>query len=255
MHETACIETRKRWLGAYGLGLASWESRIYYLLSGHDCGNETVPLDHQSIRIDDDGVTRVFCFLNDSFEIGIGYPDRWHCILRREAVHKFIFWYLSKWIFGEWLGLRRWIWYKLLHRRCRRYQGAAFLTLACFTLLSAVSLMSQPPKRFTETVRFAHATAVVELHEYEGGILPILRSAHNGDSAQVIVFYKHTADIGGAKIPLLLSKTANCPLLPGVDCGCDLIPNLVPGDISWVRVKFFSSTGEVEIGREREAKR
>ena len=119
----ACLETRKRWLGSYGWSFLSWERRLYYLLSEHWCGNEMVPLDHRSIHIDDDGCTRVFCFLDDSFEIGIGYPDEWHAIIRRPAIHRFIWWYLCQWAFGEWFGVRRWIWYKLLHRSCKRHNS------------------------------------------------------------------------------------------------------------------------------------
>src|SRR5690349_4288400 len=88
------------------------EGLIYHWLSERDCGNDGVPLTHRTLYAESHGCEYVFSFLNDSFEIGIGYPNKWHCILRRETIHKFIRWYLWQWSIGEWFGLRRWIWYK-----------------------------------------------------------------------------------------------------------------------------------------------
>jgi hypothetical protein len=115
------LERRRQFLGAYGWSLAAWERRLMHLVAENSCGNDGVPLDWRTLHVDDQGCERVFAFLNDSFEIGIGWPDRWHCIIRREAIHKFIWWYLRQWIFGEWLGLRRWIYYRLLHRSVERF--------------------------------------------------------------------------------------------------------------------------------------
>jgi hypothetical protein len=99
----------------------SAEDFIYHILSEKWCGNDCVPLDHRTLYIDSEGCKYVFSFLNDSFEIGIGYPEKWHGIYRRECIHKFIFWYLRNYIFGEWFGLRRYIWYKLLHRKVKKH--------------------------------------------------------------------------------------------------------------------------------------
>jgi len=110
------LETRRRILGAYGWSFDAWEQRLYHLLSEKWCGNDNVPLGNRTLTTDDDGCERVFSFLNDSFEIGIGCPDRWHAIIRRETIHRFIWWYLRQWALGEWFGARRWIWYKLLDR-------------------------------------------------------------------------------------------------------------------------------------------
>lgn len=103
------------------------ERLLYRLLSEKWCGNEMVPLDHRTLRVPNDGCEYVFGFLNDSFEIGIGWPDRWHGIYRREVIHRFIWWYLRQWVFGEWFGLRRWIWYKLLNRRVNTSRQHAVL--------------------------------------------------------------------------------------------------------------------------------
>lgn len=109
------------WRGLYwrirGFSLERW---LYRLLAEKWCGNDMVPLDHRTLHANEQGCEYVFSFLNDSFEIGIGYPNKWHCILRRETIHKFIWWYLRLWIFSEWFGLRRWLWYKLLFRSCDR---------------------------------------------------------------------------------------------------------------------------------------
>lgn len=120
----AAMETRRPFLGQYGWSWWAWERRLYHVLSEKWCGNDAAPLNHRTLYVDDDGCRRVFSFLNDSFEIGIGYPDRWHAIIRRPAIHKFIFWYLRQWAFGEWFGLRRWLWYRLLHRSCERTRAA-----------------------------------------------------------------------------------------------------------------------------------
>jgi len=100
----------------------SLEKWLYHLLSEKWCGNDMVPLDHRTLYVNNHGCDYVFSFLNDSFEIGIGYPNKWHTILRRETIHKFIWWYLRLWIFSEWFGLRRYIWYKLLHRQVNRHK-------------------------------------------------------------------------------------------------------------------------------------
>lgn len=64
-------------------------------------------------------------FLNDAFEIGIGvkYVERgkvdeaWKYIDSTKIFRYFALWYLWRWAWGEWFGLRRWLFYKDLHRR------------------------------------------------------------------------------------------------------------------------------------------
>jgi hypothetical protein len=96
------------------------EEIVYSLLSEKWCGNDIAPLDHHTLYVNNNGCEYVFSFLNDSFEVGLGYPSKWHTIIRRECFHKIMFWYLRQWIFSEWFGLRRKIWYWLLHRRCTK---------------------------------------------------------------------------------------------------------------------------------------
>lgn len=97
----------------------SFERWLFSALSDHVTGNDDIPLSWSSKHIHDRGVERVIAFCNDSFEIGIGYPTEWHVIMRREAFHAMMRWYLGQWA-REWFGLRRWFWYKLLFRRVER---------------------------------------------------------------------------------------------------------------------------------------
>lgn len=98
------------------------ENFLYELLSEKWCGNHCVPLDHRILEFKSrHGCEEVVMFSNDAFEIGFGWPNRWHMFYRREDFHRIIFWYLRQWAFGEWFGLRRIIWYWLLHRRCERH--------------------------------------------------------------------------------------------------------------------------------------
>lgn len=115
MSEGPCIDNRSKWQRF------NFEDWIYSLLSEKWCGNDMVPLDHRTLHVKErETLEYVFSFLNDSFEVGIGYPSEWHVILKRKTFHKMLFWYLRRWIFSEWLGLRRYIWYKLLFRRCEK---------------------------------------------------------------------------------------------------------------------------------------
>jgi len=62
----------------------------------------------------------VAMFCNDAFDICIGYPNQWRICLRRKALCRLIFWYLWLFAYGEWFGLRRYLYYKFLYRRCKR---------------------------------------------------------------------------------------------------------------------------------------
>lgn len=134
------------WIRFKHFSLERW---LYRALAERDCGNDGVPLTHRTLYVDERGqvyqseqvhsdtltphgkeqmsIMNVFSFLNDSFEIGIGWPNKWHCILRREAIHRFIWWYLRQWAFGEWFGLRRAIWYWLLSRSVARTRAHSHL--------------------------------------------------------------------------------------------------------------------------------
>lgn len=109
-----------------GTQAKSFEERLYKLLGDEYCGNTTMPLDSRRLRWhSDDGVERVVMFVNDAHELGFGHPDEWQMIIRRSDFHRVILWYARQWAFSEWLGLRRWAWYRLLHRRVEATRRAA----------------------------------------------------------------------------------------------------------------------------------
>jgi len=95
------------------------EARLFTFLSQEWCGNEHMPLDHESFKWDDMG-TRVVAFTNDAHEISFGVMEQWQFSTSRKNFHKVIRWYLGKWIFTEWFGLRRTLWYFLLKRRVQK---------------------------------------------------------------------------------------------------------------------------------------
>lgn len=96
------------------------EDKAYVLLSDEYCGGSSVPLDHRTMYYTDMNCDHVVMFSNDAFELGFGYPDHWKMFIRRESFHKVMRWYLKQWAVSEWFGLRRWAYYKLLHRRVNR---------------------------------------------------------------------------------------------------------------------------------------
>lgn len=92
----------------------------YEMLGSKWCGNTMPPLDHHSYYFSSE---RVASFTNDAFDVYIGYTDRWETHFRRDELHRFIRWYLRKWAFGEWFGLRRIVWYWALSKRVERYRN------------------------------------------------------------------------------------------------------------------------------------
>lgn len=94
------------------------ENRLFELLSTEWCGNDSPPLRYKKLTYGRKwGGESIVSFENDSGELGFGYPDKWKMFIDRKDFHIIVRWYLKQWSWGEWFGLRRWIWYKLLHRR------------------------------------------------------------------------------------------------------------------------------------------
>ena len=81
-----------------------------------------IPNIHESKTIEfrDNKPFYIASFVDDSFYIGVGFHTEWLVILRRTTLHKLIFWYLWRFAYGEWFGLRRYLFYKFLHRRCEK---------------------------------------------------------------------------------------------------------------------------------------
>lgn len=61
-------------------------------------------------------------FDNDAFDVWIATRmtdekrSRWMMSMAAEDFRKLALWYLWRWSWGEWFGLRRWLYYKWLHR-------------------------------------------------------------------------------------------------------------------------------------------
>lgn len=96
------------------------ENWFYEALGTDWCGNTTVPCDNMSLRWVEMGKQSIASVGNDGFELYLGGPNSWEWTVRREHALK-LAWFIIRWrVFGEWLGIRRAIWYWLLHRRCER---------------------------------------------------------------------------------------------------------------------------------------
>jgi hypothetical protein len=97
------------------------ESWFYGALSTESCGKNRVPCDHLTFRWTEMAKEHIASVTNDAFELYIGYPNRWEFSIRREHARKLAWFILWRWwIVGEWFGIRRAVWYWLLHRRCER---------------------------------------------------------------------------------------------------------------------------------------
>lgn len=88
-------------------------------------GNDHPPGDHMSLKIpfENSEEYRVYHIGEDGHTLWIGFRDDWHWHMDRPDAHKvakFIIW--DWWIKAEWFGLRRWAYYKALHRAVNKYK-------------------------------------------------------------------------------------------------------------------------------------
>lgn len=95
--------------------------KIYVLegVKSQEISGEVAHRDHHTLP----GCVYVFSGLNDGFEVGIGFLDQWHCMLRRPTALRlawFILW--TWWAKGQWFGLKRVIWYGTLRRMLARWE-------------------------------------------------------------------------------------------------------------------------------------
>lgn len=69
------------------------------------------------------------CFQSDAGEIWIAakYPDQsestWLIFMNASTFRKMALWYIWRWAWGEWFGLRRSLFYWHLHRRVESYRA------------------------------------------------------------------------------------------------------------------------------------
>lgn len=103
--------------------MINWLSnKIYYYLAYKRYGNINVPGDRLRLEIIDDNLKYIIATTNDGYDLFIGYPDEWlfNCSAKSaRKIAKFIIW--DWWIKSTWFGLRRYIWYWALSKRCKLY--------------------------------------------------------------------------------------------------------------------------------------
>ncbi len=105
------VDTRPRWRQK------SLEAHVYSLLSTQWCGNDMAPLSNETFYRGE----RVAAIREDGFSVCVGTNDEWIYCFNRDEFQAMALWYLRIWALKDWFGLRRWLWFKLLHRRCERY--------------------------------------------------------------------------------------------------------------------------------------
>lgn len=108
---------------------------IFTLLSSSSMGcRDGIPLDGDSICFKKhqyhDGIELISWFSNDGFELAVQTREKtrdgeWRYwdnafYVARPDFHRIVRWYLWRWAWGEWFGLRRRLWYRLLGWRLDR---------------------------------------------------------------------------------------------------------------------------------------
>ncbi len=100
----------------------SLEEWLYDALGTQACGNTCAPGDWMKMPGGLNESTPIVSVGEDGFTLWLGGVHVWQFSMSRVAARKLALWVLFRWWIGaEWFGLRRWAWYKLLHRRCARY--------------------------------------------------------------------------------------------------------------------------------------
>lgn len=108
------------------------EERLFDALGEEWGGSANPPGDHLSIHIRDyepDQFGRPVYYVaatsNDGFDLWLGKSYEWDTFMSASEARRLAWFILWRWWGrGTWFGLRRWIWYRLLHRRVRPYLTA-----------------------------------------------------------------------------------------------------------------------------------
>jgi len=114
------VSKQRKWQNKFRKGW--FERMVFEMLGDHTCGGwGDVPLSWASMDVKSRDCEYVIAFKNDAFEIGLGYPDRWRIFMPRNVFLRFSLWYLWKWGWSEWFGIRRKLWYWLLAGHIRQH--------------------------------------------------------------------------------------------------------------------------------------
>jgi hypothetical protein len=131
MMEAAAHPTEMRgWRHRWRYRLASWRVRLreWLLEDGANRGLGGPPNNWQSIKIAAEsygGNADYSARFGDdasSIMIWVRYTDeqkgdgRWLADFRPAVFRRMALWYLWRWAYGEWFGLRRWVYYRWLRR-------------------------------------------------------------------------------------------------------------------------------------------
>jgi hypothetical protein len=117
------------------LKLARW---IHRNLGNCDEGQPMAPNHHMMLRfgpVEEGGDSSdgpplpayVISAIEDGWNYAIGTPDKCEIIIPRKDAYKMAGWLMRRWVFTEWFGVRRWLWFKALIRVCEEHKRIAQL--------------------------------------------------------------------------------------------------------------------------------
>ena len=119
------MTTRQTSAGSRRRPRLSIEDRLYHLLSDHAYGNDNPPGTRARFEFKHGSWPEIATTYNDDGALmWIGTGSEWHTNFNQKDARRlawFILW--NWWAKGQWFGLRRWAWYKLLHRRIARWRA------------------------------------------------------------------------------------------------------------------------------------
>ena len=93
--------------------------RIKSIVGSEACGNSVPPCDWERCELGD---WRVVHVSEDAFTLWMGSKDEWMFTLSRPQAIRLGIWIVFHWwIWREWFGLRRWVWFWANDQECKRY--------------------------------------------------------------------------------------------------------------------------------------
>ncbi len=93
---------------------------VHRLFGDRQCGNTVPPGDWLTTSLAYPPVVRIS---EDAFTLWMGTDDEWLCQMSRTDARKLALWIIFRWwIWSEWFGLRRVIWYWALNGVCKSYK-------------------------------------------------------------------------------------------------------------------------------------